>query len=42
MGHTFTDLLSGRAHHRKMTFEEEFVSLSKKHGMEFDERYMWK
>jgi hypothetical protein len=25
-----------------MTFQEEFVSLLKKHGVEFDERYMWK
>jgi hypothetical protein len=28
-------------HHRKMTFQEEFVSLLKKHGIEYDERYLW-
>jgi REP element-mobilizing transposase RayT len=28
-------------HHRKMTFQEEFVSLLKKHGIEYDERYIW-
>jgi len=25
-----------------MTFQEEFVFLLKKPGVEFDERYMWK
>jgi len=25
-----------------MTFEEEFVLLFKKHGVEFDERYLWR
>jgi REP element-mobilizing transposase RayT len=35
--------LQGQAeHHRKMTFQEEFVFLLKKPGVEFDERYMWK
>jgi putative transposase len=29
-------------HHRKMTFQEEFRMLLKKHGVEFDERYLWK
>jgi REP element-mobilizing transposase RayT len=29
------------AHHRKMTFEEEFRALLKKHGLDFDERYVW-
>jgi putative transposase len=28
-------------HHRKMTFQEEFVALLKKHGIEYDERYLW-
>ena len=28
------------AHHRKMSFDEEFVALLKKHGMEFDPRYV--
>src|SRR5215469_7062489 len=29
-------------HHRKMTFQEEFRMLLKKHGVEYDERYLWK
>jgi REP element-mobilizing transposase RayT len=28
-------------HHRKMTFAEEFVSFLKKHGVAYDERYLW-
>jgi REP element-mobilizing transposase RayT len=31
---------SQEKHHRKMTFEEEFKELLRKHGVEFDERYM--
>jgi putative transposase len=29
------------AHHRKMTFEEEFLALLKKHGVEYDPRYVF-
>ena len=29
-------------HHRKVTFQEEFLSLLKKHKIEYDERYLWK
>ena len=28
-------------HHRKVSFQEEFLSLLKKHDIEFDERYIW-
>jgi len=28
-------------HHRKMTFQDEFRALLKKHGIEFDEKYVW-
>ena len=28
-------------HHRRISFEDEFVSLLKKNEMEFDERYLW-
>lgn len=28
-------------HHGKRSFEEEFRNLLKKHGIEFDERYIW-
>ena len=27
-------------HHKKMSFDEEFIALLKKHGMEFDPRYV--
>jgi putative transposase len=27
-------------HHAKMTFREEFIALLKKHGIEYDERYV--
>ena len=30
------------AHHRKMTFQEEFLALLKKHRIEYDERYLCK
>ena len=28
-------------HHRKMTFQEELLTLLKKHRIEYDERYLW-
>jgi REP element-mobilizing transposase RayT len=28
-------------HHRKMTFQEEFRAILEKHGVAFDERYVW-
>ncbi len=28
-------------HHRERSFKMEFLSLLKKHGVEFDERYLW-
>jgi putative transposase len=28
-------------HHRKLTFQEEFLALLKKHRIEFEERYLW-
>jgi putative transposase len=28
-------------HHRKMTFQEEFLALLKKHRIAHDERYLW-
>jgi REP element-mobilizing transposase RayT len=29
------------AHHRKMSFEEEFVALLRKHGVEFDTKFVF-
>lgn len=28
-------------HHKKMTFEEEFIALLEKHGIEYDPRYVF-
>lgn len=28
-------------HHRKITFKEEFLEFLSKHGIEYDERYIW-
>ena len=28
-------------HHRKMTFQDELRALFRRHGIEFDERYLW-
>jgi len=28
-------------HHLRMTFQEEFLALLKKHRVEYDERYLW-
>jgi putative transposase len=29
------------AHHRRVTFQDEFRLFLKKHGVEYDERYVW-
>jgi hypothetical protein len=29
------------AHHRRKTFQEEYVELLKASGVEYDERYLW-
>jgi REP element-mobilizing transposase RayT len=28
-------------HHRRMSFQEEFIALLKRHRIEYDERYLW-
>jgi putative transposase len=30
-----------REHHRKRSFEEEFISFLKKHAIEYDPKYIW-
>ena|ERR1051325_5266753 len=30
------------AHHRRMSFEEEFVAILRANGIAYDERYLWK
>jgi putative transposase len=30
-----------REHHRTMTFQDEYLMFLKRHGVEYDERYLW-
>ncbi len=30
-----------REHHRTKTFKEEFVALLVRHGIDYEERYLW-
>jgi REP element-mobilizing transposase RayT len=32
---------SQEEHHRRIPFKEEFLAILRKHGIEFDERYIW-
>jgi REP element-mobilizing transposase RayT len=34
-------IVSQREHHRKRTFQEELRTLLEKHGVQYDERYIW-
>ncbi|HUT56300.1 MAG TPA: transposase [Phycisphaerae bacterium] len=34
-------IASQEQHHASMTFQEEFRAFLKRHGVEFDERYVW-
>jgi len=37
------DYILGQAqHHQDRSFEDEFKALLKRHGIEYDERYLWK
>ena len=36
-----TYILGQEEHHRKRTFQEEFRAFLQKHGLEWDERYVW-
>jgi len=38
---TIAYIESQAEHHRKKTFQEEFLAFLKRHGIEFDERYVW-
>ncbi len=30
-----------KEHHKKATFQEEYLAILKKHGIKYDERYLW-
>jgi putative transposase len=34
-------ILNQQEHHRKVGFQEEYCAFLKRHGMEYDERYVW-
>jgi REP element-mobilizing transposase RayT len=38
---TIAYIRSQAEHHRKRTFEEEFVAFLKKHGVEYDPQHVW-
>jgi putative transposase len=39
--HTIRYINSQAEHHRKRNFEEEFLAILKKHGIEYDPKYVW-
>jgi len=38
---TIAYINSQKEHHRVKTFEDEFVAILKKHGIEYDEKHVW-
>ncbi|UCE08089.1 MAG: IS200/IS605 family transposase [bacterium] len=38
---TINYILNQKEHHRHKTFQEEYLAFLKKHGIEYDERYIW-
>jgi REP element-mobilizing transposase RayT len=38
---TIDYIRSQPSHHRKRSFQEEYLAFLNKHGIEFDERYLW-
>ncbi len=39
---TITEYIKGQAeHHRCKTFQEELLALLQRHGIAYDERYLW-
>ncbi len=40
-GDTISYIQSQAEHHRKRDFQDEFVAFWKRHGIEYDVRYVW-
>jgi REP element-mobilizing transposase RayT len=38
---TINYIKNQKEHHRHKTFQEEYLAFLKKHGIEYDERYIW-
>jgi putative transposase len=41
LDNTIQYIKSQEQHHQKMTFQEEFIALLKRHRISYDERYLW-
>jgi putative transposase len=41
VGKTIAYINNQKEHHRKRSFQEEFLELLKKHGIEYDSRYVF-
>jgi putative transposase len=41
IGETIRYIRNQEDHHRLKSFQEEYVAFLKKHGIQFDERYLW-
>ncbi len=39
--HVLEYVANQKRHHRKRTFEDEFIQLLEKHGVEYDRQYLW-
>jgi putative transposase len=39
--HTVAYINSQAEHHQKRSFEEEFLAFLKKHGIDYDPKYVW-
>src|SRR3989304_1263657 len=38
---TISYIKSQKRHHQRKSYQEEFLQILKKHGIEYDERYIW-
>ncbi|MGO8677611.1 MAG: IS200/IS605 family transposase [Limisphaerales bacterium] len=38
---TIRYIKSQEEHHRRVSFQQEFLALLRKHGIQYDERYLW-
>jgi hypothetical protein len=41
MAKTVAYINSQETHHRKKTFQEEYLEFLERHGVEYDEQYLW-
>ena len=41
LGHLIEYINTQKEHHKRYSFQEEYLALLKKHSVEYDERYLW-